>query len=204
MTADDGYTIEEEPILAELAQQLRQTDEGDRSQHHPRQAPHAPDDDEREHIDGDDELEAVGVDRGQHGREESAGEPGERRAQSISEQLHVDQVDTERLRHIFIITNRGPGATQTRGLQRPGKVGGNPSRCQRHVVELDRIIDRRTTDERRRNVEDALRSSQQRLGKVGEHQHSNDLTQSEGGNGEIVTSDPSTPGRRTAPRPTST
>jgi hypothetical protein len=76
------------------------------------QAAHAADDDQRQHVDRDQQLEAGRIDRGQHGGEDRAGQSRESGAQPVGQQLALHQVDAERLRNVLIIAQRHPGAAE--------------------------------------------------------------------------------------------
>ena len=107
---DQDGAVDEEPILGELAQQLRQADQHDGADHDAGDVAHAAQDDERQRVDADQDVEALREDDADLGREQRPGQAAERRAEHEREELVDRRVDAGRLRHRFVLAHRIPGA----------------------------------------------------------------------------------------------
>ncbi len=183
--------VEQEAVLGELAEQLRQPDEHDGTEDDAGDAAHAADDDDGGHVDGDQDVDAAGEDGPDEAREDGAAEPGEGGAQHVGQHLGLDQVHAQRLGDVLILTDGQPGPTQPGASQPPGHEGDDGRTGQGDVVDLDRPVqevrDRR--GDGRRDVEDALRPTEPGFEQVGLDQDGDDLTEPKGGDGQVVTAD---------------
>ena len=137
---DQHRAVEQIAVLAEFAQQFRQPDQCDRAEHDPRQAAHAADDDQRQHVDRDQQLEARRIDRRQHGGEDRTRQPGECRAQPVGQQLGSDQIDAQRLRHVLVIAQCHPGAAKAGVLQPPGDERRDRGCNQREIEQRTGLL----------------------------------------------------------------
>jgi hypothetical protein len=131
---DEQNTVDEQPELDELAQQLRQADEHERAQNNARQAAHAADDDDRQDVDGNEQFEAVGEDGTDARTEDGPRQPGEARADGEGQQLGAHQVDAHRLGHVFVLAHGHPLPPGAAVAQPPGDEQGQHTAGQDEVV----------------------------------------------------------------------
>ena len=193
---DEGDAVEQEAVLGELAEQLRQADDDDGPEDDAGDAAHAADGDDGHDQDRHVEADRARDDRAVEGHEDGPTEAGEGRSQHVGQRLGLDQVDAQGLGHVLVLADGHPGATQARVAQSDGDEGDDEDADQGDVVDLvgscqpvvGRDADAQRV-ERLGHVEDAARAADVVLEQVGLGQDADDLAEAEGGDGQVVAAD---------------
>ena len=201
---DEPEPEQQEPVVGELAQLLRQHEQDRRAEHRAGDRAHAAEDDGREQRDRLGEPEAVvGDDRGLVG-EERPGEPGQHRAREEREDLDRAGADAHRPCGVLVLPDRDPRPAQPRILEMgEDQHDERDEQHDQHVVQDtgrepdraddDRLVERRTEQRHLRDVRDRVRAAGEAADVV-LCDASEDLAEGERDDGEVVAAHPQ--GRR--------
>ncbi len=196
---DEQCAVDQELELGEFSEQARLVGAAEDADQHQRtggntgNAAHTTDDDDHEDHDRHQDLEGALEDRPDLRREDRTGERGENRADHERLQLGVHRIDAHGLGDRFVFTNRHPGATDPRVLESPAHIDGDGNEADHQIQDLLRVgaLDCGDADDvGAGNRQDALCAASEAAGPVGADRESDDLTEPEGDDCEIVASHP--------------